>query len=187
MYTFCKYTLALALIGILAWGCKQDTASTVAPAKTKLEPTKAQATKAATKKAAAMTPDTMINKMKNCPNAVAGSNTTFDVTDKAVAVHVKATDAKAIEDIRKRAKLVAKNVSNSLAKSTASADHNGKGAGGGAKGKCPSVVPGATITASDIEGGATITLTPRGATSIEDIKVAITARMSALMAAGKTK
>jgi hypothetical protein len=96
--------------------------------------------------------DDMLNDMKNCPNAVAGAETKVEVDKTALNVTITGKDDAATAEIRARShKLL-----HGARPAGPEVKHTGEGTGGGALGKCPAMIPGATATVADVDGGVKI-------------------------------
>jgi len=119
----------------------------------------------------------MSNKAGNCPSAVRGAATVLaDDPDSAgkVILTITASQARATQTIRKR-------VAHLVEVQHAPDDqikHTGEGTGGGS-GMCPIVTgDGITLTATDIEGGSRVEITPSGSVTYEKLREDVTARIA---------
>lgn len=129
--------------------------------------------------AAAPAKPAMLNKMKNCPSAIAGAHTTIERADGAIVAIVIGKDKPAIDTIRERARRVA----TIAGKTVTDPKHTGEGTGG-AVGKCPSHAPGATAEVADIDGGAKLTFRPNKPEDAGAIAEMLKVRAKALNARG---
>lgn len=104
--------------------------------------------------------------MQHCPTAVKGAKTEIQDGKDAVEITVTASDAKATEEIRKRAT----HLTQSAKSDPTSVVHNGEGHGGGGLGMCEVVLKDTTVTAEDVEGGSKITVKPTKPVDLEWLK-----------------
>lgn len=162
--------VALVIVVALC-GCKEGKEKDKEPAEPPTEEP------AAAKDAAPVKPakPVMLNKMKNCPSAIAGVHTTIEPGEGVVSAIVIGKDKPATEEIRERAKRVAAGG----AKAVADPKHTGEGTGG-AVGKCPARAPGATAVVTEITGGAKLTFTPAKPEEAGAIAEMLRARAKAL-------
>lgn len=118
-------------------------------------------------------------RMANCPSAVEGAKTT--VTDLADGALVTVTGpADKVAEIRERAKHAA-----AVAKRDGGTkgEHGGDGSGGGGLGRCPIVVDGDTrVAIKEIDGGAEVAVTTKGADAIAALQKEAKARAVAFRA-----
>ena len=115
-------------------------------------------------------------RMANCPSAVPGATTAVSREGTAVAVVVTSADATAVEEIRRRAELLA----NRPAADAESVSHSGGGSGGGQAGKCPVVRRGAKVSVQPVESGVKITLSPSDPSGLAALEAEATQRAAEL-------
>jgi hypothetical protein len=118
-------------------------------------------------------------KQENCPTAVPGAETKVNETKTGVEVLVTSKDPAATTAIREDAAHLAK-VST---KGGEEVKHTGEGTGGGGLGKCPIVLKDTKVTATDIEGGSKIVVTPAKKDQLDWLKTEIKSRLAAAPAA----
>jgi hypothetical protein len=124
--------------------------------------------------------DTMLNDMKNCPNAVAGAETKVALDPKAgLTAMVTSKDAAAVKEIQTRAHALL----DKPAAAGGEVKHTGTGTGGGALGKCPAVVPDATAKVADTKDGVTITYTAADPSKLPEMQTMIETRVKDMPAA----
>ncbi len=93
-------------------------------------------------------------KMGHCPNAVEGAATKLTDTKDGLDIIVTAKGDSRVQQIRDRARHLAK-----VALEDAGApEHNGGGNGGGNLGRCPVIVQDTVVDVKDIEGGSKISV-----------------------------
>lgn len=104
-----------------------------------------------------------------CPSAVAGSTTTVKELPDGIEITVTAPGGPPINDIRQRGVQI-----------VAAAVDPSTGAGSAADGlaKCPIVVKDATVTETDVPGGATFTVKPSKSANLAALSKEVKARAS---------
>lgn len=175
--------LAMVAAAALAWvpACKKEEkpAEETPAAEETATPTEAPEQPTEPEPAEPEQPD-MANKMAHCPSAVEGAKTEVTEGEGAAIVTVTAGDEAAVAEIRTRAAHVAK----VGAVEADTVEHTGEGTGGGALGKCPTVMANVEITAEDVEGGSKITVTPKDAAQLAEVVKTATDRAAALAGDG---
>jgi hypothetical protein len=170
-----SFMAVVALCVLAAPACKKKEAEkevAVAPA----EPTPPPAAEPTPPPAEPPPADDMINKMKNCPNAVAGAETKVapDKKKKFLTVSIVAKDEAATTEIRSRAhKLL-----DAAAAPAGEIKHTGERTGGGALGKCPVIVDGATAKVKDVKGGVEVALTPVAPKTLDEVATGVNERVT---------
>jgi hypothetical protein len=160
------FVCAFALVASL--GCGDPTPSGSAPSATP--------TATAVKTAAPATPTATAapsgsagegrGKMIHCPSTVDGAKTDIQDVEGGVVVTITAKDEAKTKEIRERAKYLV----DASKTETASTQHNGSGAGGGALGRCPVINRNTTVEAADVEGGSKITVKPKKADEVDWVR-----------------
>jgi hypothetical protein len=102
-------------------------------------------------KLATKPPDEMDEKMRHCPVAIDGAQSTMQDIDGGVRFSIKAPEA-AVDEARRRAH----HIVDFAARKTREGHGGFDGKGGGRMRNCPVVTDNVTITATDIDGGARV-------------------------------
>lgn len=111
----------------------------------------------ATAPSGAKPPDEMDERMRHCPVALDGAQSTVEDIDGGVRITIHATDA-TVAEARRRAH----HVVDFAARKTRDGHGGFDGKGGGRMKNCPVVTDGVTITATDIEHGAQLDVIATG-------------------------
>ena len=119
--------------------------------------------------------DPLDEKLRHCPVTVDGARTEItDVTDGIALVVTADADAAVTEILRRAAHLV------HFTSGAATGTTHGGGEGGGFMRNCPVVARDTRVTAADVPGGARLTVTPRGALTVDALRADTRRRHAAL-------
>ncbi len=119
-------------------------------------------------------------KMANCPNAAPNAKTELKDTPKGIEILVSATEAKDVEEIRRRAKEISDKAKGEATK----APHTGTGGGGGAQGRCPIVMNDTEITVADIDKGSKFTVVAKNDKEVDWVRREAKERLAAMSEPG---
>ena len=179
---------ALLCAIVLVTGCDKssDTAATKTDPTAEKEPEKKEPEKKEPEKKEPEKKDptpAMVNDAKNCPSAVDNSATTIAVEGGALVVTVEGKVEGAINLVKQRAKEHTHVDPDQLEK----IEHTGKGTGGGAIGLCPVLMPKTTQKVEETDRGVKVTLTPKNAAELDQIKLDAEKRLADLMRRFRSK